>query len=336
MNLHREIGHAKSAHAGSGHAKPVIPGQLAGAARREWEEKVLSDPRLRGSRLILIRVLLVAANGKCWCYPGNEYLAERCRASVNTIWRALKDLVEWGVIRIDHACGRRYIVFPSHPHDVAVRAAPQTEMSAPQNGVAGSQNGARILDVKPESETLNVAMPPSPNESTTDSPTPEEPGLVNSTNSTNWRVIAAENGMPLPPAPAPATSETVQDAPGRAPIPRVDPKPHPVPRSQDGASTAATIEVLKKLGPGATAAEVTRVMLSLTLLFDDHHSRAYYRSVANQVATGLMPARWLTAAVREAMRPGVRNPGAVFAAHIKRCELVASSRSERAGPVNSS
>jgi hypothetical protein len=89
---------------------------------------------------------------------------------------------------------------------------------------------------------------------------------------------------------------------------------------------AATIEALSRLGPGATRGEVLSATLRLTALFRDPSSRAFYRSVCNEVARGQLPARVPIAAVASACGPSVRNPGAAFTAHIKRCKAATESR----------
>jgi hypothetical protein len=89
---------------------------------------------------------------------------------------------------------------------------------------------------------------------------------------------------------------------------------------------AATIAALSRLGPGATRGEVLAATLRLTVLFGDPKSRAFYRSVCNEVARGQLPARVPIAAVGSARGPGVRNPGAAFTAHIKRCRAAAEGR----------
>jgi hypothetical protein len=120
------------------------------------------------------------------------------------------------------------------------------------------------------------------------------------------------------------------DGPTGDPVAKVEPDSHPAPGSQDGAIRAdlesATIEVLSQLKPGASKGEVMSAALRLTALFQDPGSRAYYRSVCNEVARGQLPARIVIAAVGSARGPGVRNPGAAFVGHIKRCKAAAASR----------
>jgi hypothetical protein len=69
--------------------------------------------------------------------------------------------------------------------------------------------------------------------------------------------------------------------------------------------------------------------LRLTALFRDPKSRAFYRSVVNEVARGQLPARIPIAAVGSARDPGLRNPGAPFTAHIKRCKATAKARQQK-------
>jgi hypothetical protein len=104
---------------------------------------------------------------------------------------------------------------------------------------------------------------------------------------------------------------------------------HDAPRGVD--PEAATIEALSRLGLGATRGEVLSATLRLTSLFRDPGSRAYYRSVCNDVARGQLPARVPIAAVGSARGPDVRNPGAAFTAHIQRARAAAGSR-RSAGP----
>jgi hypothetical protein len=70
----------------------------------------------------------------------------------------------------------------------------------------------------------------------------------------------------------------------------------------------------------------TLATLRLATLFRDPGSRAFYRSVCNEVARGQLPARVPVAAVGSARGPGVRNAGACFCAHIKRCKATAEAR----------
>jgi hypothetical protein len=89
---------------------------------------------------------------------------------------------------------------------------------------------------------------------------------------------------------------------------------------------AATIEALSRLGPGATRGEVLSATLRLASLFRDPGSRAFYRSVCNDVVRGQLPARVPIAAVGSARGPEVRNPGAAFTAHIRRARAAAEVR----------
>jgi hypothetical protein len=89
---------------------------------------------------------------------------------------------------------------------------------------------------------------------------------------------------------------------------------------------AATIEALAKLGPGASRAEILTATLRLTALFRDPGSRAFHRSVCNEVARGQLPARVPIAAVGSARGSEVRNPVAAFTAHVNRCRAAAEAR----------
>jgi hypothetical protein len=121
--------------------------------------------------------------------------------------------------------------------------------------------------------------------------------------------VAAGDALEAGPAPeAHQASADVHDMP-----PALDPE-------------AATIEALARLGPGATRGEVLAATLRLTALFRDPKSRAYYRSVCNDVARGQIQARVPIAAVGSARGPEVRNPGAAFTAHIQRCRAVREVR----------
>jgi hypothetical protein len=100
------------------------PHKLEGTERRAWEESILINDDLRGSRRSLVRVLLEEfCWGKCWCYPGDELLARKVGVGTATISRALRDLAALGVIRIVRDRGRRRIVFPSHPNAAAYLAS---------------------------------------------------------------------------------------------------------------------------------------------------------------------------------------------------------------------
>jgi hypothetical protein len=148
-------------------------------------------------------------------------------------------------------------------------------------------------------------------------------------------VIAAELARRQPAAPLPSREEilaAVLDAPGREPatgdVQTAVPAPG-TPRGADRApddAEAATIAALSRLGPGATRGEVVAATARLTALFGDSQSRAYYRSVVNEVVRGELPARVLGTAVRAARGPDVIRPGAAFAACVKRCRAVAMRR----------
>jgi hypothetical protein len=124
------------------------------------------------------------------------------------------------------------------------------------------------------------------------------------------REVAADVGPAAAPA-ADGNREGPADIPGRAVA---------------IAAEAATIEALAKLGPGATRGEVLAATIRLAALFRDPGSRAYYRSVCNDVAAGRLPARVPIAAVGSARASGIRNPGAAFTAHIRRCRAAAEAR----------
>jgi hypothetical protein len=120
------------------------------------------------------------------------------------------------------------------------------------------------------------------------------------------------------------------DRPGSVPAAGVEPDSHPTPRSQDGAIGAAlevaAIEACSKLKPGASRGEVMSAALRLTSLFGDPKSRAFYRKACDEVVRGELPVRVLVAAVGSARGPGIRNPGAAFVAHVRRCKTAAESR----------
>ena len=66
---------------------------LRGPARRAFERALLRRPGLKGSRRLLLQVLLLDyAWGKADCYPGNETLADATGLSLSTVKRALHDL----------------------------------------------------------------------------------------------------------------------------------------------------------------------------------------------------------------------------------------------------
>jgi hypothetical protein len=141
-------------------------------------------------------------------------------------------------------------------------------------------------------------------------------------------------------APAPSREEIIasalgaapaaQDGPGDASTPGADgthlPAPEPPHGGPGAAAEAATIEALSRLGPGATRGEVLAATLRLAALFRDPGSRAFYRSVCNEVARGELPARVPVAAVGFALGPDVRHPARAFVGHIKRCRAAAESR----------
>src|SRR5262249_48882634 len=128
---------------------------LRGVARRAFERELLRRPGLKGSRRLLLQVLLADfAWGKADCYPGNERLAAATGLSTSTIQRALHDLERMGIIRIIEDVGlasRRRIVFVDHPHarlvlDGLVAAA--TGTPAPLHH-GGSKRPGRGVQIEP-------------------------------------------------------------------------------------------------------------------------------------------------------------------------------------------
>src|SRR5690349_13935762 len=93
---------------------------LRGVARRAFERELLRRGGLKGSRRLLLQVLLFDyAWGKADCYPSNETLAAATGLSTSTIKRALHDLERMGLIRLAEdvrLASRRRIVFVDHPH----------------------------------------------------------------------------------------------------------------------------------------------------------------------------------------------------------------------------
>ena len=379
--------------------------------RRAWEEGLKGRPGLKGSRMLLLLVLLDIARGKPWAYPSDAYLAGKSKVSENTVWRSLRDLEAAGIVRTVKTQGRRWIVFPDHPHAAAFlaglgvggdtkpcevgppippdpspeitaqaeAAAPQPEMAAPQPEMAAPQDGGRNVLVKrgsevrvpacaeaspPEPEGTEISLP-GPNERTTEgepppprsTPTPKPPapagqrrrGLPNLAGApADDPIIAAELARlarAREAVAAPSREEILALALGEAGVGAAMPVPASGPvvcddrpaAVSDGRGSndpeAATIEALAKLGPGATRGEVLAATLRLTALFRDPGSRAYYRSVCNEVARGQLPARIPIAAVGSARGSGIRNPGAAFTAHVGRCRATAEARRARpSGP----
>jgi hypothetical protein len=215
---------------------------LRGPARRAFERELLRRPGLKGSRRLLLQVLLIDyAWGKADCYPGNETLAAATGLSLSTVKRALHDLERTGIIRIaedDRLASRRRIVILGHPHarqvldDLAATAA---GTPAPPRG-AGSKRpgrGAQIepaegLKLNPESvESLSIdrETPPNPRGG------PEEISLGGSNERTN-SPLPAESGQPAPGStPAPVGPDLRAEVPtlasGSRPSPSAPPPPCP-------------------------------------------------------------------------------------------------------------
>lgn len=93
---------------------------LQGVARRAFERALLRRPGLKGSRRLLLQVLLFDyAWGKADCYPGNETLAAATGSSTSTVKRALHDLEQMEIIRLVEdlrLASRRRIILLGHPH----------------------------------------------------------------------------------------------------------------------------------------------------------------------------------------------------------------------------
>jgi hypothetical protein len=149
----------------SGQAQPraraPIPEKLTGDARRAWEESILVNGDLQGSRRALVRVLLEDfCWGKCWCYPGGELLARKLGVGTATITRCLRDLVGFGVIRIVRDRGRRWIVFLNHECAGAFLASlareedpvDQNDRSIDQNDQPVDHADQRSSGEKPQTE----------------------------------------------------------------------------------------------------------------------------------------------------------------------------------------
>jgi hypothetical protein len=302
----------------------------------------------------VLRVLLEEwAWGRPECWPSDATIAALTSYTVRTVGRCLHDLCERGVIRILHpGTWRRRIEFPTHPglavHLDTVSVHLDRMSGAPRQGVRQS------VVVKPGDEAQDVVAPPILNESTkVPPPRPRRfrdlPSLADAP--ADDPIVAAElarrAASPGVARPLPTKEEILTaalDAPSAAPDgptgapgaltgdpgAKVDRDSHPTPRSQDGAisavSEAATIEALSKLGPGASKGEILSAALRLTALFRDPGSRAYYRSVCNEVVRGRLPVRVVVAAIGSARGPGIRVPGAAFTGHIKRCKAAAESR----------
>jgi hypothetical protein len=243
------------------------PDRLVGAARREWEEQILADAGLKGSRLHLARVLLEEfCWGKCWCIPGDELLARKCGIGTATVTRCLRDLARLGTIRIIHARGRRRLVFPSHPHaeaylreigaDVPQTAAdplPADQSDGPADHPDGSIDHSDRLSVlvKPASEP-NPPIPPTPNEPTKgfaehwaairarhvpSPPLPVQDQLVSRGGSAASTPMSAGERSAIITA-ALGASPAAGDGPPCDPGSAVGPDGHPAPGLRDGAMAA--------------------------------------------------------------------------------------------------
>src|SRR5262249_10215377 len=126
---------------------------LRGPARRAFERTLLRRPALKGSRRLLLQVLLLDyAWGKADCYPSNETLAAATGLSLSTITRALHDLEPMGILRLaedDRLASRRRIVLVDHPHarpvldDLAARAA-GTPAPAPPRDTGSKRPGPGV------------------------------------------------------------------------------------------------------------------------------------------------------------------------------------------------
>jgi hypothetical protein len=207
---------------------------LRGPARRAFERELLRRPGLKGSRRLLLQVLLLDyAWGKADCYPSNETLAAVTGSSLSTIKRALHDLEHMGIIRLVEdlrLASRRRIVLLGHPHaqlvldDLAVAAA---ETPAPPRDTGSKRPGRGVqfepaegFNLTPESvESLTIEIETSPN--------PQGgPGAI-SLGGSNGRtdiLLPAEPGQPmLESTPAPV------EAARRAAVPTVAAEARPWP-----------------------------------------------------------------------------------------------------------
>lgn len=293
--------------------------QLSGAERRAFEESLKATDGLRGRSKLVLLVLLDIARGKPSCFPGDAYVASKASVSEATAGRAIRDLIDMGILRSVRKRGRRRLVFLTHPH-AASELHPDECIR--QDEPSKGHPEPRISFVEPQEQARGPASPGTRE----DSPPP-----TNETNTFDWRKVVRDLGYDIPtpkvaaitpvvPVSAAERDAIVAEAIGGMPTP--DPGPSDDPQAE-------TIRALSRLGPGATAAEVTAATVRLATLFRDHGSQAYYRSLANEVARGRMPARWLIAAVHSARGQGVIRPGAAFNAHIQRCRKAAESRNHR-------
>jgi hypothetical protein len=343
-----------------------IPEKLVGPDRRAWEAVVFATPGLKGSRAHVARVILdESCWGKPWSYASCEWIAAKARLSVATVYRCMDDLVKLGVVWWIKDGRKRWIVFRSHPHaavflkerglepalqDESGPSQPEDQPPQPEGEV--SQTARQIVLVKPGAEPHVAAEPPTeislpgPNE---ERPDPEPAATY------DWRKIVADLGGSIPtpvakptrparPAIDPAERAAImaealkppqghQDAPGEALEPSEDRSIDPAAEQQGGPYTPAhpdheqaTIAAIERIGPGARPGEIIAVVGRLVNLFSDPGSRAYYVSVCQEVVRGQLLARVLAAAVRSACGPGIRNRGAAFVAHIKRCRTAAARR----------
>src|SRR5262249_6627382 len=145
---------------------------------RAFERELMRRPGLKGSRRLLLQVLLADfAWGKADCYPGNERLAAATGLSSSTIKRALHDLEHMGIIRIiedTRLANRRRILIPGHPHvqqvlDGLAAAAAGTPSPPRNTGSKRPDRGVHIepaegFKLTPESvESLSAESETSPN-----------------------------------------------------------------------------------------------------------------------------------------------------------------------------
>jgi hypothetical protein len=163
-----------------------IPGKLSGDERRAWEESILINSDLKGSRLLVVLTLLNQwCWGKCWCFPSDELLARKCGLGTATINRCLRDLKRLGVIRVVRHRGRRRIVFPSHPSARGYLAGLETPDHHDFCGPPGDRRSDREDGAGDHGDCLSLKTPVSeaPDEDgPSSSPllgwTPEETALV--------------------------------------------------------------------------------------------------------------------------------------------------------------
>jgi hypothetical protein len=214
---------------------------LRGLARRAFERALLRRPSLKGSRRLLLQVLLLDyAWGKADCYPSNETLSAATGLSLSTVKRALHDLERMGIIRLvedGRLASRRRIVFVDHPHArqvvdglAAAAAGPpspprNTRSKRPDRGVQFEPaEGFNLTPESVESLSAESETPPNPQGE------PEEISLGGSNERTD-SPLPAESGQPMPGSPpAPVGSELRAEVPTVASEARPSSSPAPPPR----------------------------------------------------------------------------------------------------------